>query len=154
MRLTTLSILTVLALLAAGCASRSPEPSATNAATAPQAIPESRIGLRTTDVSEASPVRPIVPVRVQPGEAPLPVRPYPGSPPIIPHSVDGLLPITAKENACVGCHDPANAGDSEATPIPASHFEAGKLDNRRYLCIFCHVPRTKATPLVENTFKP
>ncbi len=154
MRSAILITVTTLALAAAGCASRAPEPTAASAATAPKAIPESRIGLRTADVMQASPVKPIVPVTAEPGEAPLPVVPFKGSPPVIPHSVDGLLPITAKENACLGCHDPANAGDSGATPIPASHLEAGRLDNRRYLCIFCHAPQTKATPLVENAFKP
>jgi len=155
MRSLILVTVTALAFAAAGCASRAPEPTATTtAATAPKTVPQSRIGLRRADVAEASPVQPIVPATAAPGEAPLPVTPFPGSPPVIPHSVDGLLPITAQENACLGCHDPANAGDSGATPIPASHFESGKLDNRRYLCVFCHAPQTTSAPLVENCFKP
>ncbi len=154
MRFRILSTLTVFALLAAGCASRAPEPTAANATTAPRGIPESRIGLRTADVSEASTVKPVAQVTADPGDAPPPVRPYRESPPVIPHSVDGLLPITAGENACLGCHETEAAADSGATPIPASHFEAGKLDNRRYLCVFCHVPQTESPPLVENRFKP
>ena len=150
-------VLVLVALgLAAGCSSQAPAPQRTAAAppATPKAIPESRIGLRTADVLATSKVPPIEPVTAEPGEAPLPQRPYPSSPPVIPHSVDGLLPITASENACLGCHDPANAGDSGATPIPASHRPGGKLDGRRYLCVFCHVPQTKATPLVENQFQP
>jgi len=155
MRSIILCTVTALALVGAGCASRAPEPpAAASAATAPGAIPESRIGIRRTDVSEASPVEPVAQVTADPGEAALPAVPFQGSPPVIPHSVDGLLPITARENACLGCHEPSAAGDSGATPIPASHFESGKLDHRRYLCIFCHVPQTEAKPLVENRFKP
>ena len=73
---------------------------------------------------------------------------------MIPHSVEGLLPITAAENACIDCHDPGAAEDSGATPIPASHMADGKLDGRRYLCVFCHAPQTTAAPLVENGFTP
>jgi len=49
-------------------------------------------------------------------------RAYDNAPPLIPHSVKGLLPITAKNNACLGCHMPAAAKGVGATPIPESHF--------------------------------
>lgn len=143
-------------ILAAGCTASAPRSGQRAAAPpeTPAGIPEARIGLRTADVLEASEVPPIEPVTAEPGEAALPARPYPSSPPVIPHSVDGLLPITAEDNACIGCHDPGAAADSGATPIPESHRPGGKLDGHRYLCVFCHAPQTKAAPLVENRFKP
>jgi cytochrome c-type protein NapB len=36
--------------------------------------------------------------------------------------VEGLLPITAANNACLGCHMPDAAKNVGATPIPESHF--------------------------------
>ncbi len=140
-----LTALTALSLAAAGCGAPGG---------APQAIPEAKIGLRTADVSEASEVAPVPAVSADPGDAELPKRPFAGSPPVIPHSVEGLLPIAAGENACVDCHAPEAAPDSGATPIPASHMEGGELDGRRYLCVFCHAPQTEAAPLVANRFTP
>jgi len=44
------------------------------------------------------------------------------APLMIPHSTEGLLPITQNNNACLGCHMPAVAKSMGATPIPVSHF--------------------------------
>jgi len=49
-------------------------------------------------------------------------RAYVNAPPMIPHSVDGLLPITKNNNQCIGCHMPDVAKGMGATPIPVSHF--------------------------------
>jgi len=49
-------------------------------------------------------------------------RAYVNAPPMIPHSVEGLLPITMKNNQCLGCHMPESAKAVGATPIPPSHF--------------------------------
>jgi len=49
-------------------------------------------------------------------------RAYVNAPPMIPHSVDGLLPITKNNNQCIGCHMPEAAKGMGATPIPVSHF--------------------------------
>jgi len=49
-------------------------------------------------------------------------RAYVNAPPMIPHSVDGLLPITKDNNQCLGCHMPETAKSMGATPIPVSHF--------------------------------
>jgi len=57
-----------------------------------------------------------------PGAAKKIERSYDNAPPLIPHSVDGLLPITTKNNACLGCHMPNVAKSMGATPIPPSHF--------------------------------
>ncbi len=147
----------VVALAAAGACSSSAPPQA-GPAPSPTAertsIPEAGIGLRTADVLDNGEVQPIRPVTAEPGEAPLPVRPYPSSPPVIPHSVADLLPVTTRENACLDCHLPEAAADSGATAIPASHFARGTLDPRRFVCVLCHAPQNRATPLVENRFTP
>jgi cytochrome c-type protein NapB len=49
-------------------------------------------------------------------------RAYVNAPPMIPHDVEGLLPITKDNNQCLGCHMPAAAKGVGATAIPKSHF--------------------------------
>ncbi len=49
-------------------------------------------------------------------------RAFQDAPPMIPHDVDGMLPITIKNNACIGCHAPAVAKSMGATPYPISHM--------------------------------
>ena len=49
-------------------------------------------------------------------------RAFQDAPPMIPHSVEGLIPITITNNACVGCHMPAVAAAVKATPVPKSHL--------------------------------
>jgi cytochrome c-type protein NapB len=88
-------------------------------------------------------------------------RAYDGAPPQIPHKIEGLLPITAKKNACLGCHDDPSLIGKQAkgdpTPMPESHYDkvAGKLElnNGRYVCNQCHVPQANVSELVGNTFK-
>jgi len=41
---------------------------------------------------------------------------------MIPHDVEGMLPIVKGNNACLGCHTPAVAPSVGATPIPPTHF--------------------------------
>ncbi|MDX1807946.1 MAG: nitrate reductase cytochrome c-type subunit [Sulfurospirillaceae bacterium] len=60
--------------------------------------------------------------KAAPGTAKLIERSYDNAPPLIPHSVDGLVPITKDNNACLGCHMPEVAASLNATPIPKSHF--------------------------------
>ena len=100
-------------------------------------------------------------------------RSYPTAPPLIPHSIEGLTPITLKNNMCMGCHyQPDKIGKPRAkgqpVPIPASHYETGaygkpaaglsavkhgdKVSTARYVCTQCHRPQTNAQPLVESTF--
>ena len=58
-----------------------------------------------------------------PGEADELLQAFPGAPPVIPHTVDGMLPILGDENSCMDCHSPENAEEEEAVPVPESHFE-------------------------------
>jgi cytochrome c-type protein NapB len=60
--------------------------------------------------------------RPAPGSAPKFERAFVNAPPMIPHSVEGFLPITKGNNACLGCHMPEAAKAAGATAIPPSHF--------------------------------
>ena len=68
--------------------------------------------------------------RPAPGSSQRFARSYVNAPPLIPHSVDGLLPITASNNSCLGCHMPESAKGVGATPIPASHFASFRPDTK------------------------
>lgn len=88
-------------------------------------------------------------------------RSYENAPPLIPHSIDGLLPITTDNNQCLGCHLPDVAQEVGATPIPPTHFidfRTGKkldhLSDERFNCVQCHVPQANLDLAVKNKFKP
>ena len=87
-------------------------------------ISEESLGLRKTDLYSESKTAPSKAKfdAPAPGASKKLPRAYDNAPPMIPHSVDGLLPITAKNNACLGCHMPNVAKGVGATPIPPSHF--------------------------------
>jgi len=87
-------------------------------------VDETVLGLRKTSLFQEDDVAPptIKDDRPAPGAAPRFERAYVNAPPMIPHSVEGLLPITKENNQCLGCHMPDVAPSVGATPIPASHF--------------------------------
>jgi len=60
--------------------------------------------------------------RPAPGSSTKFERAYQDAPPMIPHSVEGLLPITKMNNQCLGCHMPEVAKSVAATAIPETHF--------------------------------
>ena len=49
-------------------------------------------------------------------------RAFQDAPPMIPHNVDGMLPITIKSNQCTSCHAPEVASSMGALPYPKSHM--------------------------------
>lgn len=87
-------------------------------------VSEAALGLRKTDLysedttsgDQADYDRP------SPGSSTRFERAYKDAPPMIPHSVEGLLPITKMNNQCLGCHLPEVAPSVGSTPIPSSHF--------------------------------
>ncbi len=86
-------------------------------------VDETVLGLRKTSLFNEN----VAPSKIKddrpaPGSAPKFERAYVNAPPMIPHSVDGLLPITKNNNQCLGCHMPDVAKSMGATPIPPSHF--------------------------------
>ena len=86
-------------------------------------VSEEELGLRKTTLFDEKVAPPAVEFsKAQPGSAKRIERSYVNAPPLIPHSVEGLLPITIKNNACLGCHMPDVAKGVGATPIPESHF--------------------------------
>ncbi len=89
-------------------------------------ITEADLGYRgTNDLLKENVVPPKVAYKgAAPGAAKKIDRSFQDAPPLIPHSTKGLLPITGKNNSCLGCHMPAQAKAMGigATPIPVSHF--------------------------------
>jgi len=87
-------------------------------------VSESTLGLRKADLYTEETVKPNAADfdRPAPGSSTKFERAYVNAPPMIPHSVEGLLPITQNNNQCLGCHMPESAKAMGATPIPVSHF--------------------------------
>ncbi len=85
---------------------------------------EESLGLRKTNLYSENETEPEVTqfTTAAPGTSKRFDRAYENAPPMIPHSMDGLLPITKANNACLGCHMPDVAPSMGATPIPPSHF--------------------------------
>ena len=89
-------------------------------------------------------------------------RSFENAPPMIPHDLEGLIPITADNNMCVTCHMPEVAKDVGATAIPKSHLYSirnkkdleGKLSDDRFNCTTCHVPQANVETKFKNNFKP
>ena len=96
------------------------------------------------------------------GEAQRYERSFENAPPMIPHDLEGLIPITADNNMCVSCHMPEVAKDVGATAIPKSHLYSirnkkdldGKLSDDRFNCTVCHVPQANVEAKFKNNFKP
>jgi cytochrome c-type protein NapB len=129
-------------------------------------ITPEEIGIRQAPVEEEDTAPPAI---IDPEYAPKPPpgtskkykRAYENAPPQIPHSTEGLLPITKENNACLGCHMPEVAKAVKATPIPPTHFinfrtgqKLNHLYQGRYNCTQCHAPQLDVQPVVKNTFKP
>ncbi|HIE35424.1 MAG TPA: nitrate reductase cytochrome c-type subunit; periplasmic nitrate reductase electron transfer subunit [Campylobacterales bacterium] len=157
----------LLALLAAGCG-----------ATSQKVIDETALGYRNIPLTQEKDVAPppVEFIKAAPGEAKIFERSYENAPPMIPHSVDGLLPITKNNNSCLGCHLPSVAKSVGATPMSKTHFKdffastkeelqkfkgASKIHQekddiapQRFNCSQCHAPQANVDPLVANRFKP
>lgn len=90
-----------------------------------QTMSEESIGLRNTDLySEKSDTvgDRTEYIKKAAGQSQVIERAFENAPPMIPHNVEGMLPITIDNNSCTGCHTPAVAASLNATPIPKSHF--------------------------------
>ncbi len=107
----TISILSALAVVTIGCA-------------AAQSYNEEEIGLRKSNLykEELTLKNSVEYSQKMPGESKLIKRSFENAPPLIPHSVDGLLPITAEENSCLGCHAPEIASEVGAVAVPKTHL--------------------------------
>ena len=145
------------------------QPASTANALAEAATPSAEstgAGIRSSDLLTSGSEELPVPTTnaPAPGSAERLPRAYENAPPQIPHSVEGLLPITLSNNACLSCHLPGVAENVGATPIPPTHiqmdlFSASEnkkvpVDPARYYCTQCHVPQADVQPPVSNEFQP
>ena len=107
-----IGLLSLVAIVAVGCASGA------------GSVSEESLGLRKTNLYTEDNTKPVEAkyTTAAPGTSKRFDRAFENAPPMIPHSVDGLLPITKGNNACLGCHMPDVAPAMKATPIPPSHF--------------------------------
>jgi len=87
-------------------------------------VSERALGLRKTDLYSEDTATGVKTdySRPAPGTSTKFERAYRDAPPMIPHSVEGLLPITKMNNQCLGCHLPEVAPSVGATPISPTHF--------------------------------
>jgi len=87
-------------------------------------VSDRQLSYRNQDLEDESTVIPpkVTYTDAAPGTSKRIPRAYQDAPPMIPHSVEGLLPITKDNNQCLGCHMPDVAKSVGATPIPPSHF--------------------------------
>jgi len=128
-------------------------------------ISGSEMGIRKADVFTE---RPVMTGGVHYGNAPQGTsekfeRSFENAPPLIPHDIEGLLPIKVDDNKCLGCHLPKNAKmmGLGATPIPKSHFTnyrkhdpklSKEIYQGRFNCTQCHAPQSDVNALIRNTF--
>jgi len=145
-------------------------------------VTEESLGLRKTDLyTEGSETVGIKAVNnsKDAGSSDRYARSFQDAPPMIPHSVDGMLPITKNDNQCIGCHVDAAKYDKNTPSVPVSHMtnfrpksyavngantssadvksnvSIKKLDHLyqgRFNCSQCHAPQADVKPLVENSF--
>ncbi|HRH82427.1 MAG TPA: nitrate reductase cytochrome c-type subunit [Thiobacillaceae bacterium] len=83
------------------------------------------------------------------------------APPQVPHRIDKFLPVNAKLNKCLECHEePDKIGKKvkgKPTPMSETHYvkegDGLVVANKRYVCTLCHAPQANVNVLVDNTFK-
>jgi len=109
----TIAIATAATLFTVGCT-----------ASKTASVSEESLGLRTTNLyTEDTTVGDKTQYSKAPaGTSKMIERAFENAPPMIPHDVDGMLPITINNNQCTSCHEPMVAQSMGATPIPKSHF--------------------------------
>jgi len=117
----TLSLITASTLLFVGC-SNDTSPKAQEVAK--PSVSEESLGLRKVDLYSEDTVMPDETKysKSYAGSGKIINRAFQDAPPMIPHDVDGMLPITINNNQCTSCHMPEVASSMNATAIPASHF--------------------------------
>ena len=95
-------------------------------------ISEEELGLRKSALYNEDKVAPVDAKfdAAAPGQSKKFERSYVNAPPLIPHSVEGLVPITKNNNQCLSCHMPDVAKSMGATPIPESHFTDFRPDTK------------------------
>lgn len=111
---------------------------------------EEELGLRKTDLyTEGADTVGVATSYVQPaaGQSKTIERSFENAPPMISHTVEGMIPVTIKNNTCLTCHLPEVAKAVNATPVPGSHF----TDYRPSTDIAADGRISKAGKAVSNT---
>ena len=147
-------------------------------------VTEAALGLRKTNLYEEAAEttgEKVAYNTAAPGTSQRIERAFQDAPPMIPHSVEGLLPIKTGNNQCLGCHMPEVAESVKAVAIPKSHFtnfrpkhklkgqdftrvtdgdkneiaieKLDKLSMSRFNCSQCHAPQSTGALAVSNTFQ-
>lgn len=167
-----LSVATISALLLSGC--NQPSNQATQ-----KEVTEKDLGYGGAD-----PLKNVIPPKVeyskaQPGASKRIPRAFQDAPPMIPHSVEGMLPITKNNNQCITCHVDSAPYDKTIPSVPVSHMtnfrpksvavsgkntSSDKLGNvsikklnhlyqGRYNCSQCHAPQANVKPIRDSKFQ-
>ena len=176
----TLSVLAASTLFLAGC-NNSAEPKKQEVVK--PTISAEQLSYRNTSLDdEKNTVTPGAKYSdAQPGQSKKIKRAFQDAPPMIPHSVEGMLPITKNNNQCVTCHVDSAPYDKTIPSVPVSHFtnfrpdskaikgvntSSEKLENvsikklnhlyqGRFNCSQCHAPQATNVKLVtDNKFTP
>ncbi|MEA1918855.1 MAG: nitrate reductase cytochrome c-type subunit [Campylobacterota bacterium] len=117
-----LGALIAATLLFVGCSEKAAEPA--KAQVVKPTVSEESLGLRKTDLYSEKTTLPDETkyATAAPMSGKFIDRAFDNAPPMIPHDVEGMLPITTNDNQCVSCHAPELASSMMATPMPKSHF--------------------------------
>ena len=181
LRSLTLGLTLGAAILISGCTMNKTVDA--NAVASNEVVTEASLGLRKTTIyaENTTAADKTEYVKDQPGTSTIFDRAFQDAPPMIPHTVEGYLPVTINNNACIGCHEPAVASAMGATAIPKSHFidfrpkhnfdgkiftksidnmknevsvkPIKKVSGSRFNCTQCHAPQSNGNLAVESTFK-
>lgn len=146
-----------------------------------ETIDEDKLGIIVADVkSEETNLKAKAKfVDAKPGTAETFNRSFENAPPLIPHTVEGFLPIKIDNNICMSCHMPDKVEETKAVAIPKMHFtnlrpSPKELDGKYYLpqedtlvrevkeelnmayfnCSQCHVPQAEISVDIKNLFTP
>lgn len=129
----------------------------------PKIYTEEELGLRKTDLYTEDEVYAATGEYNQnaPGSGKYYERAFENAPPMVPHSVEGMLPITGDSNQCLSCHEKAVAPALQATAMPESHYYdmrnnkmMSTVNQARFNCSQCHAPQAKVPVAVANQFEP
>jgi cytochrome c-type protein NapB len=121
----------------------------------PPAVPVSDrdLGLRRTALTDDQAPPVFRYPETAPGESTLLPRSWEGAPPLVPHSLDGLIPITLDGNLCVFCHATGSTDPTDPPQVPKSHLTdyrrapnvvGESVTGARWNCTACHVGQAEA----------
>ena len=132
----TLTIATAATVLVVGC-------------TASKTVSEESLGLRTTNLYTESTTTgdKAMYSKTVAGSSTKIERAFENAPPMVPHDVEGMLPITIDNNQCKTCHVDSAPYDTTIPAVPKSHY----TDFRPATALDKNGKITKEGKMVVNT---